>query len=159
MKPITFSSSVAVANDFAVRLLAGLLNVIADDEAEDCPVTERKLVTAHFSTEIIPRLRVLLRPYQMTRLEGSDSSVDPESECAANELRSFTIMALSIFGSKPEKIATFDVYREYPDGQGWTGWKIKNVLIHMGCAVVEISQQRLDRSDSEFVWGKRLTNN
>lgn len=160
MTRIPYSNSLSLANDFAIRLFSGLLNVRASGDAGEGPLAEVKYTTAHFTTERMAELRVALSGSRISQLEAADSQTDPDSLWPASELRHISIHVRKNENKDEILVATFDVHRDYLDGdnaEGWTCWQVKNVYIFLTDIPVELVPEYLNRDDREPIWGTRVS--
>lgn len=154
----SFADSLALANDFAVKLLAGVLNMRIDYDTCGRLLAEVTRTTTYFTTELMADVRTGLSGSRLSRIEATDSEVDPHSQWPTSEIRHITIFAREGEG-KEMLVATFDVHRDYLDGdnaEGWTRWEIKNVFVFLTSSGVELVPEYLDRDDREPIWGTRI---
>lgn len=133
MTEVSFSASLSRATDFTVKLLSGLLNARADVH-DNCQLVEVSHETPEFTTKRMPFLRIVLSKYRLARFDFSRNfGSDPNCQWSRNEFRHFTVFATKIGISEEIRIAEFDLYRYYVDGddaEGWSDWKVKNVWVY-----------------------------
>jgi hypothetical protein len=141
MSTIIFSDSSALATDFAFRLFAGLLNVQSDSDEPDAALVERLYDSPECSTEDVVRLRSFLSHMRIKEICISAKEKDPDSDWSDSEIRSVRVLALDRNSQNPEEVLTFDVSRDYLDGEeacGWTRWRVKNVVVSVDGYRVEL---------------------
>ena len=156
MTTYKFSDSLSLANTFAVKLQSGLLNIRTDYESADCPTLDVSHTTMCFSTDIIEHVRIKLHDYKLSKLEATNIVNNPDSLWREGEIRHVAIFAKDRHGEEV-RIATFDVERDYLDGdtvEGWTRWTVTNVLVQLGENEVKLISERIDRNDYEVIWGR-----
>ena len=154
MATLTFTESLSVANTFAVKLLSGTLNMQMDWSTGEDTFTEVVYETSGFSTNIIKTLRGCFVDVLLTKLEITDIAANQDTLAMQGEIRITTLYARRY--GKEKVVATFDVKRDYLDGDevsGWTPWQITNVKIPFGEKVIDLTCEQPDR-DSEAVWGQ-----
>ncbi|CAN5684423.1 hypothetical protein BH11PAT2_BH11PAT2_03860 [soil metagenome] len=162
MTDVSFSASLSRANDFTVRLLSGLLNARTDFHSGGCQLTEVSHETPEFTTQRMPFLRVVLSKYRLARFEfAAKIGSDPTSQWSVNEFRHFRVFATKVGISDEIRIAEFEVYRYYFDGeegQGWSDWKVRSVYVYP----INYSSPSLELipvylgDDREPIWGTRI---
>ncbi|MBM3261122.1 hypothetical protein FJY93_01750 [Candidatus Kaiserbacteria bacterium] len=160
MTKMEFSASLALAIEFALKLMSGLLNMRIDYDAEGCPLFEVDRATKWFTTERIADLRCALSGFRFTRLEAADVQTDPDSPWPMSELRHITVLAREGEQSRETIIASFDVHRDYLDGdcaEGWTRWRVKNVFVFLTDEGLELVPEYLNHDDRYPIWGERVS--
>lgn len=158
MTEISFSNALSLANEFAVRLLYGTLNMRVNYKAKELPLFEQTHTTPWFTTDRINDIRGALLGNRLSKLQASGIESDSDSQWPESEIRHIVLYSQACEGSE-RKRATFDVYRDYLDGdevRGWTQWRVKNVLIFFGERTIELVPEYLDRNDREPIWGTRI---
>jgi hypothetical protein len=156
---IQLSNSLSLANDFAVKLLAGLLNMRIDYDADGSPLVEVHHVTRYFTTERMAEVKTAFSGFRLSQLEATQPKTDPESQWSRSELRH-----ISVYGSDKKDsfslLAAFEVHRDYLDGdnaEGWTRWRVKNVHVFLTDIGTELIPQYLNPEDREPIWGTRVS--
>ncbi len=159
MAKIPFSNSLSLANDFAVKLLGGLLNTRVNYDADGSPLVEVNHATAYFTTQCMAELRAAFSGFRLSRIEATEPATDPDSQWPRSELRHITV-----HGRENENnetlLAVFEVHRDYLDGdnaEGWTRWRVKNVHVFLTDIGLELIPEYLDRDDREPIWGMRVS--
>ena len=160
MTNIRYTNSTSVANDFAVKLLSGLLNVRPDLEVDGCPLIDKVHTTPDFTTEDLKLMRPHLTCFELTRLEIGESDHDPDSRWSQNEIRDVAVYA-KMDGMSERLVAEFAVYREYMDGEeaeGWARWQVKDVsVIFPDSGPIHLVRYlHPNRDDREPVWGTTI---
>ncbi len=132
---ISLSASTAVALDFASKLMNGTLNVVPNEQMTGSPLFEASFSDQNFTTEIVVLLRIKLSKYQLSQVEIDDPEPDPTSSWSRSERRVVRLFAKLRGRSRKEvKIATFEVHRDYLDGdnaEGWTEWSVQCPFVHL----------------------------
>ncbi len=156
---VQFSNSLSLANEFAVKLLAGLLNTRIDYDAEGSPLIEVRHVTPYFTTERMAEVRAAFSGFRLSQLEATQPKTDSDSQWSRSERR-----IISVYGSdnkdKFTLLAAFEVHRDYLDGdnaEGWTRWRVKSVHIFLNDICIELIPEYLNCEDREPIWGTRVS--
>lgn len=156
---VQFSNSLSLANEFAVKLLAGLLNVRVDYDAAGSPLVEVNRTTPHFTTERMAEVRAAFAGFRLLQLEVTQSMTDPESRWPRSEVRHVSIYAS---GNQIDYtlLAAFEVHRDFLDGdnvEGWTRWKVKNVVVFLNDIGMRLVPEYLNQDDREPIWGTQVS--
>jgi hypothetical protein len=160
MTKIRFSNSVSLANEFAIKLLNGTLNMSIDYDTEECPLVERNHTTSYFTTERMSGLRAAFSRRRLSSMKIGDFETNPESHWSASERRGVLVYATEFDkdGGKEHIVAAFEVTRDYCDGErgeGWTRWRVANVRILAFETTLELIPEYLG-DDREPIWGTRV---
>lgn len=163
MTTVHYSDSLAIANDFIAKLVVGTLNMRMSHEVGGTLV-EVTRTTVDFTTKRIAEVRAALRGFLPSRLEATDIETDQDSLWSRSELRHITLHARYFKNGKnmlgkEMLLMTFDVHRDYLDGdsaEGWTGWRVKNVVIFLTDVGTELVPEYLNPDDHEPIWGTRV---
>lgn len=159
MTKISFSNSVSLATEFAIKLLTGTLNMSTDYDVEGYPLVERTHTTSYFTTEQMSALMGALSRRRLSSMEIGDSETNPESQWSTSEKRSVLVYAADFDRNGKEHIvAAFEVTRDYCDGEraeGWTRWHVANVRILAFETTIELVPEYLG-SEREPIWGTRV---
>ncbi|MEK7510975.1 MAG: hypothetical protein AAB582_01965 [Patescibacteria group bacterium] len=159
MSKINFSNSASLANEFAVKLLSGTLNLSVDYDDEGLPLVEQTHTTPVFTTERIPAIRAALLRRRLSSLEIGDSETNSESHWSESERRGVLVYATDFDrGGKEHLAATFEVTRDYCDGErgeGWTRWRVAKVRILAFKTAIDLVLVYLG-DNREPIWGTRV---
>jgi len=159
MSAYKFSESLSLANKFAVHLLSGTVNMQIDYDSPDMPLVDVKYEESWFSTDVVSKLKIMFYDYELSKIEATDISKNPDSIWSEGEIRHISVFVRNRHRIE-ELIATFDVARDFLDGDevvGWTRWRVQRVRIRPDSErQIELVSERINRDDEYFVWGRRI---
>ena len=141
-------------------MLAGTLNFYIDYEENFNELREVEKEETWFSTDVIRRLRITTHDMELSRLEFSPITENPRSTAMESKVRSYTLFAWDRSYNEVE-VATFDVVKDYLDGDeiaGWTDWRVTNVVVKVRGKETRLVSERHERGMylSDVVWGREV---
>jgi len=159
MTAYKFSESLSLASTYAVHLLSGTVNMQIDYNSPDMSLVDVKYEKSWFSTVVVSKLKIMFHDYELSKIVATDITKNPNSIWSEGQIRHISVFARNRHGIE-ELIATFDVVRDFLDGDeviGWTRWHVQRVKIRPGSErQTELAFERINRDDEYVVWGRRI---
>ena len=157
---IKLSDSNSTAITFATKLLAGTLNFFCDYEDGSGEFREVTKDVCWFSTDVIARLRRTTSDMKISTLTFTKIAGNPRSMALESKIRSYTLYAWDRSYNEVE-VATFDVARDYLDGdvvEGWTDWYVTNVTVKVTDQEIKLVSERHEGGVylSDVIWGRKV---
>jgi hypothetical protein len=154
---IKLTDTNSTAMTFATKLLAGTLNFFCDYEDGSGEFREVTKNVSWFSTDMIAWLRNMTSDMKISKLTFTPIAPNPRSMAVESKIRSYTLYAWDR-SYKEVEVATFDVAKDYLDGdtvEGWTDWYVTNVTVKVTRREIKLVSERHEGGMylSDVIWG------
>ena len=161
MTSFKFSDSTGTALDFVMKLRQGTVNFHTDYESEHLSLVQVDHNSDWFTTDVVWIASRMLQDYELCGMQVTDKQTNIDSLWREGEIRHITVLGKSARSNWREvEILTFDVTRDYLDGdtvEGWTGWHPQNVSITRGDRNLKLTWTRFQWQGEEIrVWGQEV---
>jgi hypothetical protein len=159
MTSFKFSESAETALDFAMKLRHGTVNFHTDYESENLTLVQVDHNTTWFNTDVVWTASRMLQDFEWCGMRATDKQTNIDSLRKDREIRHITVLGKSAQTNWREvEILTFDVVRDYLDGdtvEGWTAWHPINASITSGNRNLKLRWTRVQWQGEEIcVWGQ-----
>jgi len=161
MTSFKFSESTEIALDFAMRLKHGTINFHTDYESENLSLVQVDLNFHGFTTDVVWTASRMLQDFILCGIKVTDRQANVDSLWRESEIRHITVLGKSARSNWCEvEILTFDVVRDYLDGdtvEGWTAWHPINASITSGNRNLKLTWTCVQWQGEEIrVWGQEV---